>query len=175
MKCMNSTVIARGALVRTSYKAFRPFVLCVALSMSGTALLADDAQVDSTHRSNAVDNRQEKPAAGKPKTLGALPSAIPLKPSGPQFGFRSKFVSKDGIFGEQVSEVQLGSPAERMKLLPGDIILSVNGTKLTTPISWHVAMERIAMRDGWVTLKVRCRETGVIAYRTTNLLHRRDR
>ena len=181
MNWKSTALTAQGPLARIRNAASNVMGLIVTLSLLcatllGASVLADDAgNATSPRKSAAEDQRPQSQSGGQPKTLGALPSAIPLKPAAGRFGFRSKFVAKDGVFGEEVNEVQLGSPADRMKLLPGDVILAVNGIRLTTPISWQAAMDRMAQRDGWVTLKVRCRDTGIIAYRTTNLLRPRDR
>jgi S1-C subfamily serine protease len=87
----------------------------------------------------------------------------------PKFGFRSSFGFAQGVLGEHVTEVRLGSPADRMRLAPGDAILAVNGQPLRTAESWYEAVDRAAAQDGWVTLKILERRSGQTAYRTANL------
>jgi len=87
----------------------------------------------------------------------------------PKLGFQSTFGNAGGAAGEYVRSVRAGSPAQRMKLLPGDAILAVNGLPLKSADSWYEAIEQASRRDGWVTLKIRCGRTGAMEYRTVNL------
>lgn len=87
----------------------------------------------------------------------------------PKFGFRSNFAFAGGVLGEHITEVRLGSAAERMGLAVGDVILAVNGQPLRDADSWYDAVDRASQRDGWVTLKILERRTGATAYRTANL------
>ena len=93
----------------------------------------------------------------------------------PRFGFRSTFGDIGFAQGEIVHEVARGSIAQQMKLLPGDVILAVNGTRLENANSWYEATQRAVRRDGWVTLKVKSARTGAVEYRTTNLLRAKSR
>ena len=60
----------------------------------------------------------------------------------PKFGFTSSFGPVGGATGEYIRKVRLGSLADRMDLLAGDVILAVNGTALTTANSWYEAIQR---------------------------------
>jgi hypothetical protein len=87
----------------------------------------------------------------------------------PKFGFHSTFGFANGVLGEHITEVRLGSVADRMGLAAGDVIIAVNGQPLRTAESWYDAVQRASERDGWVTLKIVERRSGSTAYRTANL------
>jgi S1-C subfamily serine protease len=68
-----------------------------------------------------------------------------------------------------VTHVQVGGPASRLGLEPGDAIVAVNGQTLRTANCWYNSIDRAAEQDGWVTLKIVDGRTGKMAYRTANL------
>ena len=113
-------------------------------------------------------NEQSSPPA--PKGAAQAPVINVGLSRVPKLGFRSTFGDVGGARGELIRQVQLGSPADRMKLLPGDVIVAVNGAPLANANSWFTAVNRALSRDGWVTLKIRAARTGAIEYRTVNLL-----
>jgi membrane-associated protease RseP (regulator of RpoE activity) len=87
----------------------------------------------------------------------------------PRFGFESSFGRQNDCLGEHVTRVELGSPASRLGLVPGDAIVGVNGKELESADGWFGAIRRAAEQEGWVTLKIVEGRSGKVAYRTTNL------
>ena len=85
---------------------------------------------------------------------------------GPQLGFCGYIIH--GV-GEYVLAVDQGTPAARIGLEPGDVILALNGCRLTCEEAWHQAMTRAVASDTKVTLKIRDGRTGGIAYRDSHV------
>ena len=99
--------------------------------------------------------------------VAAGPSALlvaPGEPNGlPKFGFSS---SNIGGYGERVQFVRYGSRASKIGLEPGDVILSLNGYRLTYPGSWNEALSHAVYHDGGqVRLRVRDVRTGSVVRR----------
>ena len=99
-----------------------------------------------------------------PASMTTTASACEL----PKFGFDSQLIAG---YGEQVTFVQRGSKAFRLGLEEQDVILALNGKRLTYRGAWHVALESAMNEGGAVTLKVRDARTGAIAIRQSNLLN----
>jgi hypothetical protein len=102
--------------------------------------------------------------------LAASPSnrllIAPGEPYGlPKFGFSSSTIYG---YGEQIVSVRPFGCAASLGLEPGDVLLSLNGYRLTYPGSWNDALSR-ALYDGngFVRLTVRDVRTGSIHVRTT--------
>jgi hypothetical protein len=90
----------------------------------------------------------------------------PGEPYGlPKFGFSSSTIYG---YGEQIVSVRPFGRAASLGLEPGDVLLSLNGYRLTYPGSWNDALSR-ALYDGngYVRLTVRDVRTGSIRVRTT--------
>jgi len=88
----------------------------------------------------------------------------PGEPYGlPKFGFSSSNIG----FGEQVVFVRPGSRAARIGLEPGDVILSLNGYRLSYTGSWTDALSRAVSSGGLVQLRVRDVRTGLVHVRST--------
>ena len=89
----------------------------------------------------------------------------PGEPYGlPKFGFSGSTIYG---YGERVVSVRHGGRAERLGLEPGDVILSLNGYRLTYSGSWNDALSRALARGGLVRLQVRDVRTGDIRFRET--------
>jgi S1-C subfamily serine protease len=84
----------------------------------------------------------------------------------PKLGFSSQHI--DGL-GEQVVSVSWTSPAARLGLQPGDIVLSMNGYVLNYRGAWHDALYQAVTNGGYIQLAVRDARSGQIVYRETNL------
>jgi hypothetical protein len=94
------------------------------------------------------------------------PQALRLAPEPddclPRFGFSSFNIA--GI-GERVTFVQWGGLASQLGLEPGDVILSMNGYRLTYHGSWSDALYRAMATSGHVRLRIRDVRTGFVAVR----------
>ena len=89
----------------------------------------------------------------------------PGEPYGlPKFGFASSTIYG---YGERVVSVRFGSRAAQLGLEPGDVLLSLNGYKLTYPGSWNDALSRALYDGNYVRLKIRDTRTGNIYFRET--------
>jgi hypothetical protein len=101
----------------------------------------------------------------KPKLMIA-PGFAPGEPYGlPKFGFASSTIPG---FGERVVDVRYGGRAFHLGLEPGDVILSLNGYKLTYPGSWNDALRNALFDDGgYIRLKVRDVRSGMVVFRET--------
>ena len=100
-------------------------------------------------------------AAGPPQTKLFAPG----EPYGlPKFGFSSSTIYG---YGERIVHVRYGSRAESLGLEPGDVILSLNGYKLTYPGSWNDALTQALYNNNYVRLKIRDVRTGNIFFRET--------
>lgn len=104
--------------------------------------------------------QQQYPTQKQQYTQKLTTQEVPV----PRIGFSSYF---DGQ-GEQVTSVRSGSLAARIGLEPGDVILAVNGQRLTYDGAWYRLMSGAAKR-GNLTLAIRDWRTGRIAYRYVNL------
>ena len=98
-------------------------------------------------------------------------SKLLLQPGGgggnyglPKFGFASTNLNG---FGERIVSVRYGSRAAALGLEPGDVILSLNGYKLSYPASWSDALAQALYDGNYVRLKVRDVRTGNIRFRET--------
>ena len=100
-------------------------------------------------------------AAGPPQTKLFAPG----EPYGlPKFGFSSSTIYG---YGERVVHVRYGSRAESLGLESGDVILSLNGYKLSYPGSWNDALTQALYNNNYVRLKIRDVRTGNIFFRET--------
>jgi predicted metalloprotease with PDZ domain len=100
-------------------------------------------------------------AAAPPKQFLVAPG----EPYGlPKFGFSSSTISG---FGERIEFVRPGGRAFRLGLEPGDVILSLNGYKLTYSGSWNDALSRALYDGNLVRLKIRDVRTGNVYFRET--------
>ncbi len=86
----------------------------------------------------------------------------------PKLGFDSQLIAG---YGEQVTYVERGSTAFRLGLEAQDVILSLNGKRLTQRGAWQAALQTAVDEGGSVILKVRDARTGAIAVRQTKLLN----
>ena len=82
----------------------------------------------------------------------------------PEFGFSSFNIA--GV-GERVTYVRWGGLASRLGMEPGDMILSLNGFRLTYHGAWNDALQYAVANGGWVQLTIRDVRTGRLAYRDT--------
>jgi hypothetical protein len=98
----------------------------------------------------------------------AQPNALILEPGYddclPEFGFSSFNIH--GV-GDRVTFVRWGGLAAQLGLEPGDLILSMNGFRLTYHGAWNDALQYAVANGGWVQLTVRDVRTGRLAYRQT--------
>jgi membrane-associated protease RseP (regulator of RpoE activity) len=91
----------------------------------------------------------------------------PGEPHGlPKFDFSSSTIPN---FGLRVVSVRPDGRAYRMGLEPGDVILSLNGYRLTYSNSWNDALSRALDDGGRVRLRVRDVRTGLIRVRETRI------
>lgn len=84
----------------------------------------------------------------------------------PELGFSSYRVSGGG---EYVVWVRQGSTAARLGLAPGDLILAVNGHRLTSEATWRRAVGQATGGHGRVSLEVRDGCTQSVAHRACRL------
>jgi len=102
----------------------------------------------------------------------AAPAVVPARRIGvvgdpvPQLGFSSYSVPGAG---EYVLWVRPGSTAERLGLVPGDVILAVNGQRLTSEGGWSRAVGQAAGSHGRVSLEIREGRTLSTAHRICHL------
>jgi hypothetical protein len=102
-------------------------------------------------------------AASPPNKLLIAPG----EPYGlPKFGFSSSTIYG---YGQRVESVRPGGRAARLGLEPGDVILSLNGHRLTYSGSWNDALTRALYDGGYVQLRVRDVRTGLVRVRTTRI------
>jgi predicted metalloprotease with PDZ domain len=100
-------------------------------------------------------------AAGPPKSYLVAPG----EPYGlPKFGFSSSTIYG---YGERVVFVRPGSRASQLGLEPGDVLLSLNGYKLTYSGSWSDALSRALYDGNYIRLKIRDVRTGNVFFRET--------
>jgi predicted metalloprotease with PDZ domain len=89
----------------------------------------------------------------------------PGEPYGlPKFGFSSTTIQG---FGERIESVRFGGRAERLGLERGDVILSINGYRLTYPGSWNDGLSRALYNNNVVRLKIRDVRSGNVYFRET--------
>lgn len=110
-------------------------------------------------------------AAFSTPTIAAGPTnrllIAPGEPNGlPKFGFSSSTIHG---FGQRIESVRPGGRAARLGLEPGDVILSLNGFRLTYSGSWNDALSRALYDGGFVQLRVRDVRTGLIRVRSTRI------
>jgi S1-C subfamily serine protease len=72
-------------------------------------------------------------------------------------------------YGELVTGVTSGSQAERLGLERDDVILAVNGQRLTHRGAWSEALARAQYSDGRIALKYRDCRTGAVSHRQTTI------
>jgi predicted metalloprotease with PDZ domain len=100
-------------------------------------------------------------AAGPPEAMLVAPG----EPYGlPRFGFSSSTIYG---YGERVVFVRPGSRAAYLGLEPGDVLLSLNGYRLTYSGSWNDALSSALSEGNFIRLKIRDVRTGNIVVRTT--------
>lgn len=96
------------------------------------------------------------------------PNALLLAPGEPyglpKFGFSSSTIYG---YGERVVFVRPGGRAAQLGLEPGDVIVSLNGYRLSYSGSWNDALSRAIYDGGLVQLRVRDVRTGSIRLRET--------
>ena len=103
------------------------------------------------------------PAAATPPKKAFL--VAPGEPYGlPKFGFASTTIYG---YGERIVDVRFGSRAAHLGLEPGDVLLSLNGYKLTYPGSWNDALSNALYNNNYIRLKIRDVRTGNIYFRET--------
>lgn len=91
----------------------------------------------------------------------------PGEPNGlPKFGFSSSTING---FGQRIESVRPGGRAARLGLEPGDVILSLNGFRLSYSGSWTNALSRALNDGGFVQLRVRDVRTGLVHVRSTRI------
>jgi len=105
-------------------------------------------------------------SADPPKSkLMIAPGFAPGEPYGlPKFGFASSTIPG---FGERIVDVRYGGRAYYLGLEPGDVILSLNGYKLTYTGSWNDALRNALFDGNYIRLKVRDVRTGMVVFRET--------
>jgi hypothetical protein len=72
-------------------------------------------------------------------------------------------------YGYRVNYVMWGTPASRIGLEPGDVVLSINRVRLTYNGAHSYALSRAVRTGGWVTLRIRDVRTGWVVTRSANL------
>jgi len=90
----------------------------------------------------------------------------PVPPVQPRLGINYTVIP---CHGYRVNYVVWGTPAARMGLEPGDVVLSINGTRLTYNGAHTYALSRAVHTGGWVTLRIRDVRTGWVVTRSGNL------
>ncbi len=111
--------------------------------------------------------------AGNWPTASAVVPACRITAAGdpvPELGFSSYSVSGGG---EYVLWVRRGSTAERLGLVPGDVILAVNDHRLTSEGAWARAIGQAAASHGRVSLEIREGRTLSITHRICHLFSTR--
>ena len=73
--------------------------------------------------------------------------------------------------GFRVIGVEAATPAAHMGLEIGDVVLAINGHRLTHLGADVPARIEAARRGGWVSLKIRDARTGRLAFRSANLFY----
>ncbi len=102
--------------------------------------------------------------AAPPKKTLLLKPIAPGEPYGlPKFGFASSTIYG---YGERVVFVRPGGRASQLGLEPGDVIVSLNGYRLTYSGSWNDALSRALTNGGLVRLSVRDVRTGNTYFRS---------
>lgn len=97
---------------------------------------------------------------------GGDPHLIP-HPNLPKFGFSSFNISG---FGEKVTSVRFGGLAHRFGLERGDVILSMNGHRLSYHGSWNDALhDAFVNHSGFVRLRIRDVRSGFVATRSMHV------
>jgi hypothetical protein len=104
------------------------------------------------------------PASAEPKALFLSPGADPdfVPQPLPRFGFSSFNIN--GV-GERVTDVRWGGLASQFGLERGDLILSLNGNRLTYHGSWTDALREAMYTGGVVRLRIRDVRTGFVVSR----------
>ena len=72
-------------------------------------------------------------------------------------------------YGYRVTGILGATPAARIGLEPGDVLLSINGYPLTWNGAHTTPMSQASYYGGWITLRIRDVRTGWVVTRSTNL------
>jgi S1-C subfamily serine protease len=103
-------------------------------------------------------------AAGNDRAASPNPAAVPANST--SLGFIGQWIPG---YGELVTEVASGSQAQRLGLEQNDVILAVNGERLTRRGAWSHALKKAQQGDGRVALKYRDCRTGAVSERQTTI------
>jgi hypothetical protein len=106
--------------------------------------------------------------AAKPNTRLLPPPGLLPVVNAPSVGYSYALIPGHGF---RVTGVLRGTPAASIGLEVGDIVLSINGHRLTYMGADLPARREAAANGGWATLRIRDVRTGWIADRTVNLFH----
>ena len=99
-----------------------------------------------------------------------LPNPYPTpgpSPATPQLGINYTVIPG---YGYRVNYVNWGGPAAQAGVEPGDVILAINGTRLTYNGAHVQALSNTGMNSGWVSLRIRDVRTGWAVDRMVNLI-----
>jgi len=105
--------------------------------------------------------------AGPRTRLVPTPGIAPV-PGLPLVGYHYRVVPG---YGFRVTGVMAGTPAAAIGLEPGDVVLSLNGYRLTQMGADVPARADAARHGGWARLRIQDVRTGRIAHRSVNLFH----
>jgi membrane-associated protease RseP (regulator of RpoE activity) len=105
--------------------------------------------------------------AAKPNTRLLPPPGLLPVVHAPSVGYSYALIPGHGY---RVTGVLPGTPAASIGLEVGDVVLAINGHRLTHMGADLPARREAAANGGWATLRIRDVRTGWVASRTVNLL-----
>jgi hypothetical protein len=105
-------------------------------------------------------------AMAQPPHARLLPNPQFCPPVQPRLGINYTVIPG---YGYRVNCVMWGTPASRIGLEPGDVVLSINRVRLTYNGAHAYALSQAARTGGWITLRIRDVRTGWVVTRSTNL------